>query len=153
MKFLLLLNICGLFVLMSCKQNAHKPKSIKDGSIICFGIQEKQGMVNSIFNNNYILNHMDPRVSDSTLPLKILTNNIFRKSDSIQFRKNKIAVLDSSDLTDDTYRIRIDNLDCTDKKFDFIILYPIEGKWYAKGKVYYSKDKWVTEIVSGGIAD
>ncbi|MFX0555929.1 hypothetical protein ACOCEA_03985 [Maribacter sp. CXY002] len=62
-------------------------------------------------------------------------------------------VTNSVNMTEDVFRINILNLDCDNKELEFVLLYPIEGNWYAKGIVSYRENQWATEISSGGTAD
>ncbi|MFX0555930.1 hypothetical protein ACOCEA_03990 [Maribacter sp. CXY002] len=67
--------------LVSCKEykTENGASEISRNNKECFTEIETEKIVNSIFNNDYILKHMDPRVKNSSLPLKILSNELIEK--------------------------------------------------------------------------
>ena len=151
-KYLLSLLILST---LCCKKIVEKKDLSKDSkkSRPCFSSNDKIEILNNIFESDYMLKHMDPRIKKSETDLKILENNFLSNISNMAFRNRSVQFIDSLNLTDDTFRLTFTKIDCKEKSLSFLLKYPIEGNWYAEGNVVYIDGKLETEITSGGISD
>ena len=142
-------------ILLSCKKKTGETSAevINISNQPCISTNNKISIINSIFETDYVLKHMDPRVKQSKTNLKVLKNNFLSEISNFTYRGLKVDLIDSLHITNDTFRLHVSKIDCKETSLNFVLYYPIEGNWYAEGKSKLKNSKIETKIISGGISD
>lgn len=156
-QFYFLILIISL-LLNSCRNSENKEAQVilvkENVSNSCFSKTERELVVSAIINVDYITkNHMDPQVRKGKMAAKILTNAFVTENLKIEIAQRQVTLVDSMNLTEDTYRIKILKKNCTQKEILFLVTNPYDGHWFAEGNVKRKGNLWVADVTSGGIAD
>lgn len=149
--------IITLFVFFGCKEKSKRDNiknvdrtSSQENKQKCLSNSDMEEIVFSILNTQRIQNHLHPNV-EGQLPIKVLENEFITSDLEVVSNGYGIIIVDSLNLTDNTFRIAFEEVDC--KKLNFNVAYLIEGQIYFSGFVVKSGLEWIASITHSGIAD
>jgi hypothetical protein len=141
------------------KEESDTPLEKNVYGINCFSKSDREQIITSIFTSkdadlNLIRkNQLFPDRYDGKIFGKLLSSEFITMDLTLEFSDTPMIIVDSLNLTEDTYRIKIDAYSCSEKKISFTVTCPFEGQWHTSGEVSYEDGNWSTKITSGGIAD
>ncbi len=144
---LLLLTI----LILGCKDNVETNLSSQDSGVLiqeCFSKLDKENALQAIFENQDFQTFLHPEIEDR-LPLKIVKTQFITKDLGIYIKDNKSLITDSTDVSEATVRLKIENKNCQSKKIAYVLFYPIEGA-FVKGEVIKNDKIWVVNVESSG---
>ena len=149
--------IVALFIFFGCKEKRERDNiknddrtSDQENMQKCLSNSDIEEIVFSILNTQRIQNHLHPDFKGQ-LPIKVLENEFIASDLEVISNGYGIIIVDSLNLTDNTFRIAFEEVDC--KKLNFNVTYPIEGQIYFSGFVVKSGLEWIASITHSGIAD
>lgn len=153
LRFLVVSFILASFI--TCKENVqdrrnNKPK--EKGNNSCLTQTDKEEIIYAILNTKDIQDHLHPEIAGQ-LPIKVLMNKFIPRDLSVESNGYKVKFVDSVNLTENTFRIHIQKIDCVKKSLNFGVTYPIEGQIYFGGELVFDGNDWNANISSVGIAD
>ena len=141
------------------KEAMNSPELTESKKYSCFSVPDREQILISIFTSedadlNLVRKHQNfPNRYDGKIIGKLLSSEFITKDLTLEFNDIPMIIVDSLNLTEDTYRIEIDAYSCSEKKISFTVTCPFEGQWYTSGEASYEDGNWSTKITSGGIAD
>jgi len=149
--------IIALFVFFGCKEKSERDNiknddrtSSQENKQKCLSDSDIEEIVFSILNTQRIQNHLHPDVKGQ-LPIKVLENKLISSDLEVISNGYGVIIVDSLNLTDNTFRIAFEEVDC--KNLNFNVTYPIEGQIYFSGVVVKLGLEWIANITHAGIAD
>lgn len=151
------MSILMAFLILGCSDKVERKQKNQNNltylpdKVECITKEDKETIIQNILKTKDIQGYLIP-LSKKKLDVQILQNEFITSNLGIHINGKKVILIDSTKISERTFRLKFPRIDCDAKMLNFAVWYEFEHADIT-GKAIGKEGKWVIEVLGHGIVD